>query len=57
MGDGVAGNVLRKLRGIGSVLLVLGLLALPFLQRSAYAATVSDNFNRANGGLGELDNR
>jgi hypothetical protein len=53
VGDDVAGNVLRKLRGIGSVLLlVLGLLALPFLQPSAHAATVSDNFNRVNGGLG-----
>jgi Putative esterase len=41
------------LRGGGVVLLlVLGLLAPPFLQPSAYAATVSDNFNRANGGLG-----
>ena len=53
MGDGVARNVLRKLPGIGAVLfLVLGLLAMPFLQPSAHAATVSDNFNRANGGLG-----
>jgi hypothetical protein len=45
--------VRRRLRIAGSVvLLALGLLTLPFLQRSAYAATVSDNFNRANGGLG-----
>jgi hypothetical protein len=28
------------------------LLALPLLQPSAHAATISDNFNRANGGLG-----
>ena len=34
------------------MLLALGLLTLPFLQRSAYAATVSDSFNRASGGLG-----
>src|SRR6202012_5036724 len=53
VGAGVARNVLRKLPGIGAVLfLVLGLLAMPFLQPSAHAATVSDNFNRANGGLG-----
>ena len=32
--------------------LVGALLALPFLQPSAHAATISDNFNRANGGLG-----
>jgi hypothetical protein len=30
----------------------MGFLMLPFLQPSASAATVSDNFNRANGGLG-----
>jgi hypothetical protein len=34
------------------LLLVIGLLVLPFLQPSAHAATVSDNFSRANGGLG-----
>ena len=34
------------------LLLVLGLVTLPFLQRSADAATISDNFSRANGGLG-----
>jgi hypothetical protein len=46
-------TVVKMLRGGGVVLLlVLGLLAPPFLQPSAYAATVSDNFNRANGGLG-----
>src|SRR5690349_7052012 len=45
--------VLRKLRGSGlALLLVPGLLALPILQSSAQAATISDNFNRANGGLG-----
>ena len=39
--------------GAGSVLLLaLGLLALPTLQPGAHAATVSDNFNRADGGLG-----
>jgi len=37
----------------GSVLLfLLGLLALPFFQPGANAATVSDNFNRVDGGLG-----
>ena len=37
----------------GSVLLLfLGLLALLFFQPGARAATVSDSFNRANGGLG-----
>jgi hypothetical protein len=46
-------SVLRKLPAVGSVLLlVIGFLMLPFLQPSANAATVSDNFNRANGGLG-----
>jgi hypothetical protein len=35
-----------------TLLLVLGLVALPFLLPSARAATVLDNFNRANGGLG-----
>jgi hypothetical protein len=46
-------GVLGRLRGGGLVLLlVLGLLTLPFLQPSAHAATVSDNFNRVNGGLG-----
>jgi hypothetical protein len=35
-----------------ALLLVTGLLTLPFLQPSAHAATISDNFNRANGGLG-----
>jgi hypothetical protein len=40
------------LGGGSALLLVIGLLALPFLQQSAHAATVSDNFNRANGGLG-----
>ena len=46
-------GVRRKLLGGGLVLLLVpGLLALPFLQPSAHAATVSDNFNRANGGLG-----
>jgi len=35
-----------------ALLLVLGLLALPILQSNAHAATISDNFNRANGGLG-----
>ena len=41
------------LRGGGlALLLVLGLLALPILQPNAHAATISDNFNRANGGLG-----
>ena len=45
--------VLRKLRGGGlALLLVPGLLVLPILQSSAQAATISDNFNRANGGLG-----
>jgi hypothetical protein len=34
-----------------ALLLVLGLLALPILQPNAHAATISDNFNRANGGL------
>jgi hypothetical protein len=34
------------------LLLVTGLLMLPLLVPSAHAATVSDNFNRANGGLG-----
>jgi putative esterase len=49
----VGRTVLKKLLGGGSVLLlVLGLLALPFLQPNAHAATVSDNFSRANGGLG-----
>jgi hypothetical protein len=43
----------RKLRvGAFALLLVPGLLALPLLQSSAHAATISDNFNRANGGLG-----
>src|ERR1700731_3725819 len=46
-------TVVKMLRGGGVVLLlVLGLLAPSFLQPSASAATVSDNFNRANGGLG-----
>ena len=46
-------SVLKKLCGFGSaLLLVSGLLALPLLQQSAHAATISDNFNRANGGLG-----
>ena len=34
------------------LLLVAGLLTLPLLQPSAHAATISDNFNRANGALG-----
>ena len=52
-GWGAVRTVLKMLGGGGSVLLLfLGLLALPFLQLSANAATVSDNFNRANGGLG-----
>ena len=46
-------SALGKLLGAGSVLLlVLGLLTLPLLQPSAHAATISDNFSRANGGLG-----
>jgi hypothetical protein len=46
-------NAIRRLCGGGSVLLlVIGLLTLPFLQLSAHAATISDNFSRANGGLG-----
>ena len=46
-------RVLRSLCGGGSVLLlVAGLLTLPLLVPSAHAATISDNFNRANGGLG-----
>jgi len=46
-------RVLRSLCSGGSILLlVAGLLTLPLLVPSAYAATVSDNFNRANGGLG-----
>ena len=46
-------TILRRLRGGGSaLLLVLGLLTLPILQPSAHAATISDNFNRANGVLG-----
>ncbi len=43
----------RLLRALAVVpILVLGMLAVPFLQQVANAATVSDNFNRANGGLG-----
>ena len=38
--------------GGSALLVVLGGIALPFLLPSAGAATVSDNFNRANGGLG-----
>ena len=46
-------GVLRSLCSGGSVLLLAtGLLMLPLLVPSAHAATVSDNFNRANGGLG-----
>ena len=46
-------SVLKRLCGFGSaLLLVSGLLALPLLEQSAHAATISDNFNRANGGLG-----
>ena len=46
-------TVLKMLRSGGAVLLLVpGLLALPFFQSSAHAATVSDNFNRSNGGLG-----
>ena len=46
-------TVVRRLCGGGlALLLVCGLLALPFPQSSAHAATISDNFNRANGGLG-----
>ena len=46
-------SVLRSLCGGGSVLLlVAGLLTQPLLVPSADAATISDNFNRANGGLG-----
>lgn len=46
-------GVLRSLCGGGLVLLlVAGLLTLPLLLPSAHAATISDNFNRANGGLG-----
>ena len=40
------------IRIVSLLILVLGLLASPFLQRYASAATVSDNFTRANGGLG-----
>ena len=43
----------RLLRALAVVpILVLGMMAAPFLQQVANAATVSDNFNRANGGLG-----
>ena len=48
-------SVLRSLCGGGSVLLlVAGLLTLPFLLPSAHAATLtaSDDFNRADGALG-----
>src|ERR1700691_2453746 len=38
--------------GGAALLVVLGGIALPFLLPSAGAVTVSDNFNRANGGLG-----
>jgi putative esterase len=44
--------VLKVLCGGSALLVVLGGIALPFLLPSAGAATVSDNFNRANGGLG-----
>src|SRR5215472_1304116 len=39
-------------RAAALFILAGGLLASPLLQNHAYATTVSDNFNRANGGLG-----
>lgn len=46
----VKGRLPRALAVV--LILVLGALATPFLQQAANAAAVSDNFNRANGGLG-----
>src|SRR5216683_3409309 len=46
----VHGRLLRALAVVP--ILVLGMMAAPFLQQVANAATVSDNFKRANGGLG-----
>ncbi len=46
----VHGRLLKALAVVP--MLVLGMMAAPFLQQVANAATVSDNFNRANGGFG-----
>jgi len=40
------------IRIVSLLALILGMLATPLLQRAAFATTVSDNFNRANGSLG-----
>ena len=47
---GVGGETAESTRGSADS--GLGMMAVPFLQQVANAATVSDNFNRANGGLG-----
>src|SRR5260370_25665035 len=46
----VHGRLLKALAVVP--MLVLGMMAAAFLQQVTNAATVSDNFNRANGGLG-----